>query len=824
MNSAIALFTALTQWWGTWLGTTAQPLPPLVEAQWQAHAVESPLLAHLTQGRSLLVAAQPRPGAPQGVPTVTRVYPVQANLLAVEIETGRVVYGRQLPYQPQPGDRVDEDGRVQRQSRPLGRLVGAEQTLVYTFDQYQGRDLPARWLDEPDHYQLAHLSGTEATQGRSPQRVFRKSKPIDLAATADGKQRWVMHHTIYLQLPTALTVGDRYELSFAGQDLPPVTFEYAPRSQPSEAVHVSHIGFRPTDPVKVGFLSTWLGSGGGLDYPEGLEFWLVNAQTDAVAYTGKTRLAVPQDTPEDPYRNYNATDVYALDFAEFDQPGIYRLCVETVGCSVDFPLQEDVWRSPFVTAMRGLYHQRSGIALTAPYTRYERPRAFHPDDGVVVYQSTAKLMDTTMGIGQQNAFEALRAGRTDTVVPDAWGGYFDAGDWDRRIQHLGVAQGLLDLVELRPEPLGAIALNIPESGNALPDILDEALWGIDFYQRLQQADGGVPGGIESAEHPREGETSWQESLPVMVYAPDLWSSYWYASAAAQAAIVVQPWDGDRAAAYAASARRAYDYAEREYADAPEADWPQAVRDRRNLAALELWRLTGEESFHQTFLATTVFTDADKALIDPGYDQGRAAFLYARLTQADIDPTVQANARRALLDQADRVVEQTEQTAFQWAKHHPHAPVGWGTSWSSPYAATTLVQAHWLTDDERYAAALIRTSQAPLGANPENRVYTTGLGQRSPQNPLIPDQRIRGIAPPPGITVYGPIDITHEVYQDYWFAQFQMRDQMYPEPTAWPITELFVDVHINVAMTEFTVQQTIGPAAYVWGYLAAMAAR
>ncbi|MDB9528263.1 glycoside hydrolase family 9 protein [Oscillatoria sp. CS-180] len=818
MKRAIALLAMLAQFSGLSLGNV-KPFPQMLGDRWSARSVDSPLLAQLTEGETLLFAALKSRQRANGLPTVTQVYPVSADMLAVEIETGSVTYGQQRRYRPRSSDQIEDNGVLKRDGQTIGRVVGRDRTILYPLDQYQGRDVPQSWLDNLRSYRLTSPTDSDFQPGQRPEEVFRKSKPIDMADTANG-QKFAMRHTVYLQLSDPLQTGETYGLVFEGQSLDAKTFVYNPQQQHSEAVHISHIGFHPDDPIKVGFLSTWIGSGGGFDYSEGMTFWLVDTQTDDIVYEGQTRLSAAQDQWEDAYRNYNETDVYALDFRDFREVGVYRLCVETVGCSHSFPIQESVWQTPFVTSIRGLYHQRSGIELKSPYTQYHRPRAFHPDDGVVVYQSDAKLMDTRMGIGSENAFEALTAGVSETPVPDAWGGYFDAGDWDRRIQHLGVAESLLDLVELFPDAMAAVDLNIPESNNALPDVLDEALWGIDVFRRLQHPDGGVPGGIESAEHPRHGEASWQESLQVMAYAPDVWSSYWYANAAAQAASVLKQVAPARAEDYEQSALMAFAYAEQESLDSPEGGWPHQVRDRRNLAALELWRLTGLDRFHQVFLNTTVFTDSDQSVSGREHNQGRAAFRYAQFASAEVDSQVQANARQALLKKADEVAAITEKTAFQWGKHHPNAPVGWGIGWSSPYEASVLVQAHHLEQSDRYLEAIIRSSQAPLGANPDNLVYTTGLGLRSPQNPLVIDQRIMGVDPPPGITVYGPIDITHEIYDDYWFARYQMKDNMFPEPTDWPITELYVDVYINVAMTEFTIHQTIGPSAYVWGYLAA----
>jgi endoglucanase len=113
---------------------------------------------------------------------------------------------------------------------------------------------------------------------------------------------------------------------------------------------------------------------------------------------------------------------------------------------------------------------------------------------------------------------------------------------------------------------------------------------LDFYRRLQTADGGIRGGIESANAPRAGETSWQESLNVYAYAPDPWSSYIYAGVAARAARVLKDYNVRLATVYEKSAIRAMNWAEAEVPTDPKYDNID-IRDERNLAALELYLLT-----------------------------------------------------------------------------------------------------------------------------------------------------------------------------------------------------------------------------------------
>ena len=100
-------------------------------------------------------------------------------------------------------------------------------------------------------------------------------------------------------------------------------------------------------------------------------------------------------------------------------------------------------------------------------------------------------MDTRNGISRADPsnFRNLVAGKTDKLLTGVWGGYMDAGDWDRRIQHLISSVYLLDLAEQFPSCFQSLSLGIPESPNPLPDVVDEALFNLDFYRRTPNTPG-----------------------------------------------------------------------------------------------------------------------------------------------------------------------------------------------------------------------------------------------------------------------------------------------------------------------------------------------
>ncbi len=110
------------------------------------------------------------------------------------------------------------------------------------------------------------------------------------------------------------------------------------------------------------------------------------------------------------------------------------------------------------------------------------------------------------------------------VLITAHGGHHDAGDYNPR-SHLDVAQTLMDAYEMAPRKFYDGQLNIPEKGNGVPDILDEAHWALRLWLDLQDADGGVYHGTESAGDPNFVETVELDHLGDYAYAKDAAASY-----------------------------------------------------------------------------------------------------------------------------------------------------------------------------------------------------------------------------------------------------------------------------------------------------------
>ena len=580
----------------------------------------------------------------------------------------------------------------------------------------------------------------------------------------------------------------------------------------SPAVHTTHLGWASTDGAKQAFHSSW----SQLSAPVRLDA----APGRVIDAAGRTVLSVtgrpfePDETTELWRGDLTGGPTTVFDLDELDAAGPLRFCIDGIGCSATFVVNDaGPWQSAMATVARSLFHQRSGIELAAPWTALERPRPYHPDDGLVVTASEQTLLEDANGRGEEPGFVDLVARATDEPVDGAWGGHFDGGDWDRRIQHLWMARRLIDLVHEYPDALAALDLNIPESGDPIPDLLDEARWTVDLYRRMQTADGGIRGGVEAADHPAPGSTSWTEELSVHAYAPDPWSSAIYAGVVADLATTLEPYDEALAAEYGASAVAAMEWAEAQVAATPIAD--PDVAGQRAIAAISLYRWTEDERWHDLFLALSELDDGP--IFDPCIlaTSCEASWRYARLPEQLSDDRVRANARTSIVRVAEDLLTAAATTTYGWVPEGANVQLIWGLGPSIPHTVA-LLRAHELTGDDRFRDQAVANASYSLGANPQGRSWITGVGHGAPENVLMVDQMHAGLPIWPGTPVYGAFTTWQT---PFWYVDSYLRPAgTTPDPTTWPTLHNFVDVGVFAGQSEFTVQQAHGEAIWTFGAL------
>ena len=169
-----------------------------------------------------------------------------------------------------------------------------------------------------------------------------------------------------------------------------------------------------------------------------------------------------------------------FNFSEIVTPGKYAVVdVEKRVRSVSFSIGDGVYRDVMKHAMRAYFYQRAGFEKTPEFAgRNWADRASH------------------LGAGQDSQSRPWHNGRPNAPVApseikDLRGGWYDAGDYNKYTTW--TAHYTLILLRAFEENPQAFSddYGIPESGNGIPDILDEVRWGLDWLGRMQNADGSV---------------------------------------------------------------------------------------------------------------------------------------------------------------------------------------------------------------------------------------------------------------------------------------------------------------------------------------------
>ena len=162
-----------------------------------------------------------------------------------------------------------------------------------------------------------------------------------------------------------------------------------------------------------------------------------------------------------------------FDFSALSTPGSYYVfdVANNIG-SFRFEIGENVYSEVLKQAMRTFFYQRINFAKQVPYT-------------------DARWADGASHEGpNQDRYATSAFAKGDaTTAKDVHGGWMDAGDMNKytTFANSAVIQ-LMEAYRINPTVF-ADDYNLPESGNGIPDILDEVKWELDFLKRMQDATG-----------------------------------------------------------------------------------------------------------------------------------------------------------------------------------------------------------------------------------------------------------------------------------------------------------------------------------------------
>jgi len=483
--------------------------------------------------------------------------------------------------------------------------------------------------------------------------------------------------------------------------------------------------------------------------PDGQKLALVTAQAsafevkrtfdDVSVFKGELSPAVQDADTGDSVR--------VADFSKLKESGTYYLDVPGVGKSWTFSIRPDVFSRTYYLAMRAFYGQRCGTAvdLGSEFPGYAHPAChlkgeFHTSSG--------------------------KQGERDNI-----GGWHDAGDYGRYVVNSGISTGtVLWAWEIYGPKLKNIRLNIPESGNGTPDILNEARWNLEWMLKMQDEDGGV-WQKQTSEHFSGFVMPEDDHLPSVVVGTgqqpykSTCATADLAAVAAIAARVYAPFDAKFAAQNLEAARKAWLWTEKypnvtfrnpagistgEYGDG-------SCSDERFWAAAELWRTTHEKAYNDYFVKQ--YPDFRATLDVPAPEGWREVapmglWTYALGSVKGSDPKLVAEIRSHTAQAARAIADSTSKNAYR-VSLRPKDYV-WGSNGVAASYGVELLVANVLAPDHAFVQAASDDLHYLLGRNTFSLSWVTQVGDNPYRHPHHrPSGAGKTVEPWPGLLSGGP---------------------------------------------------------------------
>lgn len=669
-------------------------------------------------------------------------------------------------------------------------------------------------------------------EGVNPVACFRKSKLNGMAqmdwnnSTSDFNYEYTMEHHIFLELPHSMEQGKSYTLEISSSTQSDVTersFTFDIFNSPTEAIHTNLVGYSDRESIKAADLYMWMGDGGARDYSdfEGNDVYIYDVNSGQSFVVGTVSFYT-EKASEASGHILIQSDVWTADFSVFNAPGTYRLAIDGVGCSENFTIGGDVFFEPFRVNTLGYFYMRIGqdnLDMTpVPRQPLYIPGESPANTKVIITDFSPYHADWETFSGdkwdQPGTFaNYVKAGSPEN--PDAYGGWSDAADWDRHLEHsINIYDMLLPYI-LTGGNLPSDTLGIAESGNGIPDVLDEARMEVDFWLRLRYGKGYSHG----VSCPSNNTLYQADNTPMAAWAN-----------AANAAMLADAFrisgHAELMEEYRDSALVAYAYAGSLPDQMLDTDFTAGLRGRdlKMTAAAFLYNVTGNTDFEDVIQSECLVTGPTSDFIRMGeHNQLYALTAYLNTPQAINYPALQANMIEAAVYQAK--LREANYSEIRPSRRSADGDYGW---FHTEQQVQRTILAHSVAtdpDDKAFLEdALTLEADWSLGRNSANVIqmttattaldtlrsiqqcYTTGFDDGSP-----------GVHPghSPYMNIY-----------DWGTGMIMSRptwltDKGYPDIGEWPKSEAYFDVRYVYAHCEFTPAQTMRGKQSLYGYLSAI---
>ena len=456
--------------------------------------------------------------------------------------------------------------------------------------------------------------------------------------------------------------------------------------------------------------------------------------------------------------SYSNESVSIADFSSVNTPGAYQIIVPGLGFTIPFQVNQHVHLNLAIGSLKGYYYQRASTDLLPAYAGTWARAIGHPDASVQVHSSAA-TQQRPMG--------------TIISCPRGW---YDAGDYNKYIVNSGISTyTILSTYEWFPDFCNQLTTNIPESGNGIPDILNEALWNIRWMLTMQDPnDGGVYHKLTDPNFDAF-EMPWNDTQARYVVQKSTGATLDFAAVMAQTARItsafssVLPGFSDSCLQ---AALKAWNWARRH----PAVYYSQAsafqtqflpaittgeygdnnVSDEFAWAAAELFVTTAQDSFLTVPNPPPVYY----ANI-PSWPDVRTLGLYtfakySKKVASNTSKIDTAAIRLQLISLADNLKSTMNSSEYRVVMGNQSWNFSWGSNSVAANQGMELLVVYKMTSDSSYLRAALSNLDYLLGRNGTTFCFVTGFGTHSPQHIHHRISGSDGIpAPVPGLLAGGP---------------------------------------------------------------------
>lgn len=439
-------------------------------------------------------------------------------------------------------------------------------------------------------------------------------------------------------------------------------------------------------------------------------------------------------------------DVSQADFSALVTPGKYTLVVGTSQSSYSFEIITDLYQDLLKASVKAFYYQRCSTPLLTAHAGVYNRNLGQPDDHVFVHPDAAS---------------SERPSGTMLSMPKGW---YDAGDYNKYIVNSGISTyTMLAAFEHFAGILNPLEINIPESGDTTPDILDEIKWNLDWMLAMQDPnDGGVYHKLSfknfSGYVLPEMATADRFVLPKTTTA-----TFDFSAVMAQASRVFEAYEsnfpGFTEQCYQASlkawkwARSNPNIVYKQPGDIKTGEYGDTnLKDELQWAAAELYITTKADSF---------YIASETPSINPSVPSWQSVSMLGLLSLAKhrnnlTDIADKSVVEMKIIELANKLREAYQTSPYHITMGNSSSDFVWGSNGLAANQSLILLSAFDLTNDGSYFSAANSNLDYLLGRNPLNYSYVTGFGDNSPRNPHHRVSISDNISEPvPGLLAGGP---------------------------------------------------------------------